>query len=141
MATKLSSSLTFVHKFMAPAIPLGLAIILLYFTEHEIFNLDTLLILIFFSIPSVIIFIQNRTVKSVEFNESQLIVSGFSSKEIYDLKNVKDVERSVFDYYIINVKAEDGNKNYKFIPSFHERMLNLFGQPKSVTEFINNIKK
>jgi len=126
---------------MAPAIPLGLAIILLYFTEHEIFNLDTLLILIFFSIPSVIIFIQNRTVKSVEFNESQLIVSGFSSKEIYDLKNVKDVERSVFDYYIINVKAEDGNKNYKFIPSFHERMLNLFGQPKSVTEFINNIKK
>jgi hypothetical protein len=141
MTTRLSSSLTLIHKFIAPAVPLGLAMILLYITEHEFFNLDALPMLIFFSIPSVLIYIQNRNINKVEFNESQLIISDLRCKTIYDLKAVNDVKRTLLDLYKITVKTEDGNKNYKFVPSFHERMLNLFGEPKSITEFINQIKK
>jgi len=141
MTTKISSSLTLIHKYIFPAFPIGLAIFILYFAEDDLFDKDSLPMFIFFSIPSVIFYIQHRNVKKVEFNESQLIVSDFRNKEVYDLKDVSNVKRTLFDFYKITIKTKNGDKKFKIVPSFHERMINLFGAPKSITEFINQIKK
>ena len=131
--------MTFIHKFIIPVFPIGLAIVISYIIDNGPFIPDSVPMLIFFSIPSIFIYFQTKNLKKVEFDDSRLIVSNFRNRVIYDLKDIVDVKRTIFDYYKITIKTEKEYKVIKLLPSFHERMLNLFGNTKSISDLINKV--
>jgi hypothetical protein len=140
MTKQLSSILTFPYKYFVPIIPFGIAIILTYIIDHRVFSQGSLpMILIFFSI-SVVLYFQYSNLRRVEYDETKLTISTLLKTKEFELRNVVCIKKTRFDLYTILIRTENGNLTIKFLPSFNEKMINLFGERKSITEFRHKLE-
>jgi hypothetical protein len=141
MRIKISSDLTFINKFIFPFIPLGLGIALGYFIDLKIFTQDSLPMTTFLSIGTLILLYHYWNIKKVEYNNEMIFVSNFVSEKTFLVKNATKIKRTYFDFYVITVKTDNGQKKIKFMPSFHKRLLRPFREPSEIGKLRELIRK
>ena len=131
---KLSSSLTFIYKFIFPLFLICLIVFVnLTIDSNEkpesVIAINAVLIIF-----SIIAYLPLMNIKKVEYNKSKLIVSNFRTVNEYNLKDIKNIYCSLFYFYYIIIENKNGWKKVRYLAPARERIVNPFQTIKSVRQ-------
>jgi len=133
---RLSSSLTLTYKYIAPIFPVAQAgLVNTVARRAAASSIFMNPVNYFFAGVFLLLFFSFRGLKKVEYDKHKLIVSNYLSSSEFDLKEVIEIKRRLFYFYIIHIEIENEIKRIKFMPSISERIRSPFKKLDSIYAF------
>ena len=136
---KLSSNVSFVYKYLIPAMFFSIFLFLFISIFVDVINvkMPVRVVLCFFSSIFCLLMIPLIRLHFIYYNENHTIIKGLHYEKKVFNKNVIKVKRFMFYFYRLFYKDNEGGEIKKviFLPHISGVLLRLWGKPKSIKQY------